>query len=60
MSVFDEDSKMNNGIDSDCYKGQLEKRRDILRNNYSFNNKAGVPNEEFEKYCNNLSMVDAC
>ena len=38
MSVFDEDSKMNNGIDSDCYKGQLEKRRDILRNNYSFIN----------------------
>ena len=59
MSVFDEDAKMNNGIDSDCYNGQLEKRRDIVRNNYSFINKAGLPGEEFEKYCQNLSMVDA-
>lgn len=59
MSIFDEDSKMNNGIDSDCYNVQLEKRRDIVRNNYSFINKAGLPDEEFEKYCKNLSMVDA-
>ena len=58
MSVFDEDAKMNK-IDSDCYNGQLEKRRDIVRNNYSFINKAGLPDEEFEKYCQNLSMVDA-
>lgn len=59
MGIFDEDAKMNNGIDSDCYNRQLEKRRDIVRNNYSFINKAGLPDEEFEKYCQNLSMVDA-
>ena len=57
MSIFDDNAL--DKIDDNCYKYLLKQRRNIVRNNYKFINDAGLNDKELDKYCQNLSLVDA-
>lgn len=57
MSIFDDNAL--DKIDDNCYKYLFKQRRNIVRNNYKFINDAGLNDKELDKYCQNLSLVDA-